>query len=299
MPTIAPLERTFVLRSTSLPPPPDSTASPRSGDLLLPMSRTRCWKTRLVSLTTCSPAQSDRRPDAGEVHARRHRHVRRLRRRLSPLPRGWLASPSAPADDGGMGLPTLIAAATGEMWAGANLAFAMCSRSAVGAVEALRHHAVPALREQYLSQVVSGEWTAAMSLTEPQAAPILSTVRTRAELEKGETSDARGSAWRAVRPEDLHLVGRSRLSGQHRAPRARRTPDAPEGCADFAVPRAEDDHRRRRQARRATTSECVSPSSTRWGSRRARRARWCSANRKALSAGSSANATKARRACSP
>ncbi len=57
---------------------------------------------------------------------------------------GWTAL-SAPTDDGGMGLPTLIAAATGEMWAGANLAFAMCSEVAVGAVEALRHHAVPEL----------------------------------------------------------------------------------------------------------------------------------------------------------
>src|SRR5689334_24284388 len=37
---------------------------------------------------------------------------------------GW-TSLSAPVEDGGMGLPTLVAAATGEMWAGANLAFAM------------------------------------------------------------------------------------------------------------------------------------------------------------------------------
>src|SRR4051812_2062877 len=39
---------------------------------------------------------------------------------------GW-PSLNAPAEDGGMGLPTLVAAATGEMWAGANLSFAMCS----------------------------------------------------------------------------------------------------------------------------------------------------------------------------
>ncbi len=97
---------------------------------------------------------------------------------------GW-TSLNAPADDGGMGLPTLIAVATGEMWAGANLAFAMCPEVAIGAVEALRHHAPATLREQYLPQVVSGEWTAAMSLTEPQAGSDLSTVRTRAEPEKG------------------------------------------------------------------------------------------------------------------
>jgi alkylation response protein AidB-like acyl-CoA dehydrogenase len=93
---------------------------------------------------------------------------------------GW-TSLGAPADDGGMGLPSLIAAATGEMWAGANLAFAMCPELAVGAIEALRHHAPDGLREKFLPPLVSGEWTAAMSLTEPQAGSDLSTVRTRAE----------------------------------------------------------------------------------------------------------------------
>ncbi|HEV7716987.1 MAG TPA: acyl-CoA dehydrogenase family protein, partial [Steroidobacteraceae bacterium] len=81
---------------------------------------------------------------------------------------GWTAL-SAPVEDGGMGLPSLIAAATGEMWAGANLSFAMCPEVAIGAVEALRHHAPAALRERYLPPVISGEWTASMCLTEPQA----------------------------------------------------------------------------------------------------------------------------------
>ncbi|HVY83052.1 MAG TPA: acyl-CoA dehydrogenase [Steroidobacteraceae bacterium] len=93
---------------------------------------------------------------------------------------GWV-SLSAPVEDGGMGLPTLVAAATGEMWAGANLAFAMCAEVAVGAIEALRRHAPPALRERYLPPLVSGEWTASMALTEPQAGSDLSTLRTRAE----------------------------------------------------------------------------------------------------------------------
>src|SRR5262245_1237309 len=47
---------------------------------------------------------------------------------------GWTTL-SAPLDAGGMGLPSLIAAAAGEMWAGANLAFAMCPEVAIGAVE--------------------------------------------------------------------------------------------------------------------------------------------------------------------
>jgi alkylation response protein AidB-like acyl-CoA dehydrogenase len=93
---------------------------------------------------------------------------------------GW-PSLSAPAEDGGMGLPTLVAVATGEMWAGANLAFAMCPEVAVGAIEALRHHAPAGLRDRYLTQLVSGEWAASMALTEPQAGSDLSTLRTRAE----------------------------------------------------------------------------------------------------------------------
>src|SRR5262245_32568001 len=37
---------------------------------------------------------------------------------------GWTTL-GAPAEEGGMGLPSLVGAAAGEMWAAANLAFAM------------------------------------------------------------------------------------------------------------------------------------------------------------------------------
>lgn len=93
---------------------------------------------------------------------------------------GW-STLVAPAENGGMGLPLLITTACGEMWAGANLAFAMCPEVSVGAIDALRHHAPAALREKYLPPLVSGEWTASMALTEPQSGSDLSTLRTRAE----------------------------------------------------------------------------------------------------------------------
>ncbi|HTT03418.1 MAG TPA: acyl-CoA dehydrogenase [Steroidobacteraceae bacterium] len=95
---------------------------------------------------------------------------------------GWPAL-AAPAEFGGQGLPTLFGAAATEMWAGANLSFAMCIESAVGAVETLRHHAPDGLRASYLPQLVSGEWTASMCLTEPQAGSDLSTLRTSATPE--------------------------------------------------------------------------------------------------------------------
>ena len=152
---------------------------------------------------------------------------------------GW-SSLSAPAEDGGMGLTTLVAAATGEMWAGANLAFAMCPEVAIGAVEALRHHAPESVREKFLPQVVSGEWTAAMSLTEPQAGSDLSTLRTRAEPEKGETSDAPGSAWRLFGRKIYISWGDHDFADNIVHLVLARTPDAPEGLKGislFVVPK--------------------------------------------------------------
>lgn len=152
---------------------------------------------------------------------------------------GW-SSLSAPEEDGGMGLPTLVAAATGEMWAGANLAFAMCPEVAVGAVEALRHHAPESVREKFLPQIVSGEWTAAMSLTEPQAGSDLSTIRTRAEPGKGETTDAPGSAWRLFGRKIYISWGDHDFADNIVHLVLARTPDAPEGLRGislFVVPR--------------------------------------------------------------
>jgi 3-(methylthio)propanoyl-CoA dehydrogenase len=152
---------------------------------------------------------------------------------------GW-SSLSAPADDGGMGLPTLVAAATGEMWAGANLAFAMCPEVAVGAVEALRHHAPESVRERFLPQVVSGEWTAAMSLTEPQAGSDLSTLRTRAEPAQGETSDGPGSRWRLFGRKIYISWGDHDFADNIVHLVLARTPDAPEGLKGislFVVPK--------------------------------------------------------------
>jgi 3-(methylthio)propanoyl-CoA dehydrogenase len=92
---------------------------------------------------------------------------------------GWpgLAAPEA---WDGQALPMLIAAATTEIWGGANLAFAMLPETSVGAVEVLAVHGDEGLRSLYIPPLVSGEWTAAMSLTEPQAGSDLSTVRTLA-----------------------------------------------------------------------------------------------------------------------
>ena len=125
---------------------------------------------------------------------------------------GWPAL-AAPEDWGGQALPLLLSAATTEIWAGANLAFAMCPETAVGAVDGARgaRRLRPCAR-LYLPPLVSGEWTAAMSLTEPQAGSDLSTVRTLAQPD--------GDAWRLSGNKIYISWGEHDLADEHRAPGA-------------------------------------------------------------------------------
>ncbi len=142
---------------------------------------------------------------------------------------GWSAL-GAPVEDGGMGLPVLVGAACGEMWAGANLAFAMCPEVAVGAVEALRHHAPAQLRDRYLPQLVSGEWTASMALTEPQAGSDLSTLRTRAEPDP-----SRDGSWRLFGRKIYISWGDHDFTDNIVHLVLARTPDAPEGLKGISL----------------------------------------------------------------
>jgi acyl-CoA dehydrogenase len=93
---------------------------------------------------------------------------------------GWNALKAAP-EYGGSGLPALLNAACTEIWHGANTAFALCPLLSQGAIEALEAHASETLKETYLRKIVSGEWTATMNLTEPQAGSDLALVRTKAQ----------------------------------------------------------------------------------------------------------------------
>ena len=92
---------------------------------------------------------------------------------------GWnaLAGPEA---HGGQGLPLLLNAACVEMWNAASMAFALNPLLTAGGIEALTKHGSDELKDRYLGKVVSGEWTATMNLTEPQAGSDLAALRTRA-----------------------------------------------------------------------------------------------------------------------
>ncbi|HEX4023763.1 MAG TPA: acyl-CoA dehydrogenase family protein, partial [Steroidobacteraceae bacterium] len=92
---------------------------------------------------------------------------------------GW-PQMTADAAHGGQGAPIVLAAASEEIWSGANLAFTLCPLLGRGAAEALEHHASPALAARVLPHLVSGRWTGTMNLTEPQAGSDLAAIRTRA-----------------------------------------------------------------------------------------------------------------------
>jgi alkylation response protein AidB-like acyl-CoA dehydrogenase len=144
---------------------------------------------------------------------------------------GWPAL-AAPQDFGGQALPMLISAAATEIWGGANLAFAMLPETSVGAVIVLAAHAPPALRSRYITPLVSGEWTAAMSLTEPQAGSDLSTVRTLARPE--------GDSWLLTGRKIFISWGEHDMADNIVHLVLARTPGAPPGVAGlslFLVPR--------------------------------------------------------------
>ncbi len=86
-----------------------------------------------------------------------------------------------PTDFGGQGLPKTIGAACIEMLNSANMSFALCPLLTDGAIEALLTAGSPELQQAYLPNMVSGQWTGTMNLTEPQAGSDLAAVRTRAE----------------------------------------------------------------------------------------------------------------------
>ena len=86
-----------------------------------------------------------------------------------------------PADFGGQGLPKTIGAACIEMINSANTSFALCPLLTDGAIEALLTAGSPEQQQTYIPNMVSGQWTGTMNLTEPQAGSDLAAVRTRAE----------------------------------------------------------------------------------------------------------------------
>jgi len=95
---------------------------------------------------------------------------------------GWGSLQFDP-DFGGQGLPYSLSIPVMEMWQSANMAWGLCPLLSQGAVEALSVNASDELKAQYLPQLISGEWTGTMNLTEPGAGSDLAAIRCKAERE--------------------------------------------------------------------------------------------------------------------
>jgi alkylation response protein AidB-like acyl-CoA dehydrogenase len=92
---------------------------------------------------------------------------------------GWPALAAAP-EDGGQGLPCVFEAILYEWLSAANHGWTMAPGLLHGAYECIKHHASQSLKDQYLSQVATGQWLATMCLTEPHAGSDLGLAATKA-----------------------------------------------------------------------------------------------------------------------
>jgi alkylation response protein AidB-like acyl-CoA dehydrogenase len=93
---------------------------------------------------------------------------------------GWPALAGDPAW-GGQGLGLLLDGLVREMLDACNHAWNMYPDLLHGAAATLAAHGSEELKARYLPRLVSGQWLAAMALTEPQAGSDLGLLRTRAE----------------------------------------------------------------------------------------------------------------------
>jgi len=92
---------------------------------------------------------------------------------------GWVSIAASP-EFGGMGLPMALTTAVNEMMGSACLSLQLNPLMTQGQIEALEHHASPALKALYIPKLISGEWCGTMNLTEPQAGSDVGALRTRA-----------------------------------------------------------------------------------------------------------------------
>ena len=140
---------------------------------------------------------------------------------------GWNAVPFDPAH-GGQGLPWVLSFPVQEMWQSANMAFGLCPLLNQGAVDAIHVWGTHDQKEEYLSRLISGEWTGTMNLTEPQAGSDLALLRSKAVKQDDGTYRISGQKIYITYGEHdftnniVHLV-------------LARLPDAPEGTKGISL----------------------------------------------------------------
>ncbi|WP_372707864.1 acyl-CoA dehydrogenase [Brevundimonas sp.] len=92
---------------------------------------------------------------------------------------GWTGL-TASIESGGQALPKALELAAYETVHSANMAFGLCPMLSLASIEALEAHGTDSQKATYLTKLVSGEWTGAMVLTEPQAGSDLGALTTTA-----------------------------------------------------------------------------------------------------------------------
>ncbi|WP_176590095.1 acyl-CoA dehydrogenase C-terminal domain-containing protein [Sphingobium sp. EM0848] len=92
---------------------------------------------------------------------------------------GWTTL-HAPVEYGGQGLPSVVATAVSEYVLSANHSFEMYHGLTHGAVEALIAKGSEEQKQTYLPNMVSGQWTGTMNLTEPHCGTDLGLIKTKA-----------------------------------------------------------------------------------------------------------------------
>lgn len=92
---------------------------------------------------------------------------------------GWMGM-SMPRKVGGSALPWAVQFALCEIWSAGDAAFNQLPALTHGVMVALEQHAPEWMRRGWLPRLVSGEWTGALGMTEPQAGSDLGLLRTRA-----------------------------------------------------------------------------------------------------------------------
>lgn len=92
---------------------------------------------------------------------------------------GWQGLTGNP-EYGGQGLPQPLGLAVSEMMIAANWGFGMYPGLTKGATEAIEAHASDELKDKYLPNMVSGQWSGTMNLTEPHCGTDLGLLRTKA-----------------------------------------------------------------------------------------------------------------------
>jgi alkylation response protein AidB-like acyl-CoA dehydrogenase len=83
-------------------------------------------------------------------------------------------------EHGGGGMPFLLGCIVEEMLCSANISFALYPVITSVCYEAIAQFASDSIRTRYLSKIGSGEWTAALCLTEPHAGSDRGVIKTRA-----------------------------------------------------------------------------------------------------------------------